>query len=249
MRVRLVSWILVALMAHATFLPPPARALDDDEVPAWVPWTLVASAVVGGLLYVFRRDRLPDPSGLPPYERARDLILDIATKDELLELAVLEDDAQIEPFLRAFFARRDPTPGTEDNEFEIEHLERYQEAFAMYGRSRQSWRSDRRRVYIVHGAPAAVHRFEVREPIDYNRDWKSAEIWEYDARPGTNPLPAILENPRLFDLIFRDVPPITGSKLFLFINDSGEGFSRLAFTTEEGEPFDASIYAIGAQLR
>jgi GWxTD domain-containing protein len=53
----------------------------------------------------------------------------------------------------AFWARRDPTPGTEDNEALEEHWRRVRHANREFATSDAGWKTDRGRVYIRHGEP------------------------------------------------------------------------------------------------
>ncbi len=99
-------------------------------------------------------------------------IISNVERNALLELATEEER---ERFVEAFWAVRDPTPGTERNEFRDEHYERIRQANRLYGRdtSRQGWMTDRGRLYILLGEP----RFRSQYPEDmliYPTD-----LWHY----------------------------------------------------------------------
>ena len=71
------------------------------------------------------------------------------------EIARLEDAAPRDrPSAWAgFWARRDPTPGTETNEALDEHFRRVRHTNKQFAANGPGWRTDRGRVYIRHGEP------------------------------------------------------------------------------------------------
>jgi GWxTD domain-containing protein len=79
----------------------------------------------------------------------------IITAEERANFRRLTTDQEREHFIQQFWERRDPTPGTPDNEFKEEHYRRiayanqnFQEAGGLAG-----WKTDRGRVYITCGPP------------------------------------------------------------------------------------------------
>jgi GWxTD domain-containing protein len=87
----------------------------------------------------------------------------------------LQTDKEREIFIGAFWRQRDPTPGTERNEFREEHYRRLQYANSMYGRSTPlpGWKTDRGRIYIILGAPKNI------ESYDQVMNVYPTEIWFY----------------------------------------------------------------------
>lgn len=80
----------------------------------------------------------------------------IISEEEKATFKTLRTSAEKEEFLRNFWERRDPTPGTPANEYREEHyrrLEAVRQQFAHEGIP--AWRTDRARIYIVHGPPAS----------------------------------------------------------------------------------------------
>ncbi len=65
-------------------------------------------------------------------------------------------------FIEAFWRKRDPNPVTLDNEYKIEHYRRIDYANTYLGRetSREGWRTDRGRYYIILGEPREIQRFD-----------------------------------------------------------------------------------------
>ncbi|MEW6364401.1 MAG: GWxTD domain-containing protein [Acidobacteriota bacterium] len=77
-------------------------------------------------------------------------------------------------FIEAFWAQRDPTPGTPTNEFRDEHYRRINYANTYFIDSPAGgWRTDRGRVYIILGKPDQVERFEETLTI------VPTEVWFY----------------------------------------------------------------------
>ncbi|MGB7295989.1 MAG: GWxTD domain-containing protein [Candidatus Aminicenantales bacterium] len=87
----------------------------------------------------------------------------------------LQTDRERDLFINAFCKQRDPTPGTDENEFKTEHYRRINHANYYYGRQvpLPGWRTDRGRIYIILGEPNDIQRFES------GQETYPAEIWFY----------------------------------------------------------------------
>jgi GWxTD domain-containing protein len=101
-------------------------------------------------------------------------------------------------FIDAFWKRRDPVPVTPENEFQIEHIRRWEHANKVIGRDTPmpGSRTDRGRVYIVNGPPFRVHPYPNTQQL-----WP-LEVWEYrdTPRPGMPPFYQIIFfKPRVFN--------------------------------------------------
>ncbi len=59
-------------------------------------------------------------------------------------------------FIEQFWARRDPDPRTIENEFREEHYRRIAYANERFTSGDPGWRTDRGRIYIVHGEPDSI---------------------------------------------------------------------------------------------
>jgi GWxTD domain-containing protein len=78
----------------------------------------------------------------------------IITGEELTAFKQLSNDEERDAFIEQFWLRRDPTPGTVENEFKEEHYRRI--AYSnenFYDDSLAGWKTDRGRVYITYGPP------------------------------------------------------------------------------------------------
>ncbi|MBP1659377.1 MAG: hypothetical protein H6P95_569 [Candidatus Aminicenantes bacterium] len=90
----------------------------------------------------------------------------------------LRTDRERGLFIEAFWKQRDPTPGSDENEFKSEHFRRISYADRYFGRDtpRPGWRTDRGRFYIILGEPREIQTFEGK-----TRTY-DAEIWFYQGK-------------------------------------------------------------------
>jgi len=93
------------------------------------------------------------------------------------EIALLED---ADPAVRGkawdeFWRKRDPTPGTDVNEFKEEFFHRVRYANENFSSLGPGWRTDRGMIYIQYGPPDQVESFP------HNIDGPPYEIWTYYA--------------------------------------------------------------------
>jgi len=103
------------------------------------------------------------PSQLAPAPSASDLawmnedVVYIMTRQERAAYKDLKTAEERSEFRKQFWLRRDPTPGTEANEFKEEHYRRISYVNAHFpGASIDGWKTDRGRIYIVYGPPDEI---------------------------------------------------------------------------------------------
>lgn len=74
----------------------------------------------------------------------------------------LKTDRERDLFIENFWKQRDPSPGTERNEFREEHYRRLNYANQYFGRStgKPGWKTDQGRVYIILGPPNNIEKYE-----------------------------------------------------------------------------------------
>ena len=79
----------------------------------------------------------------------------IITKEERQLFLKLPTDADREKYIEQFWGRRDPTPGTPENEFKTEHFKRIDYANVYFGGewAADGWRTDRGKIWIILGQP------------------------------------------------------------------------------------------------
>lgn len=103
-------------------------------------------------------------------------------KDERKVFKALDDEEAVEQFKKEFWAKRDPIPETEANEFKL----RFEERVAFADKNFRSWRSDRGRVFILLGPP----QDRSDNPLGADISQGASELWTYasikDQRIRTN---------------------------------------------------------------
>lgn len=137
-----------------------------------------AAALV--MLVCLSCSRFPEPKNLDPesrefYSKVRYII----TKEEREAfLRILPADRP--QFIEEFWERRDPTPGTEINEYKDRYFLRIEEANRMFKEgSTPGWLQERGRIYITLGPP------DNRETYPRGVDFygKPQEVWWYGYFP------------------------------------------------------------------
>ncbi len=129
----------------------------------------------------------PEAPKVSPYTKwlEQDVVYIIMPEERATFLA-LQTDAEREEFIEQFWKRRDPTPGTEENEFKDEHYRRILFANLHFptGTGKAGWRSDRGRIYIVFGPPDEIddHSTGDAAPAVPYIDW----TYRYIEGVGTN---------------------------------------------------------------
>jgi len=114
----------------------------------------------------------------------------IITPTERQVFRELASDRERDLFIEAFWRHRDPTPGTERNEFREEHYRRLTYANRYYrGQGRPGWKTDRGKVYIILGEPRTQRSFLGASSV------YPAEVWSYQGID----IPGL---PQEFDLLF-----------------------------------------------
>lgn len=77
----------------------------------------------------------------------------IITDEEKAAFKVLQTDEEREQFIEQFWLRRDPTPDTIGNEYREDHYVRIAYANERFASGKPGWKTDRGRIYIIHGKP------------------------------------------------------------------------------------------------
>lgn len=150
----------------------------------------------------------------------------IISDDEKRIFRQLKSSAQRDRFKEEFWLQRDPTPGTDKNEFKEEHYKRIDYANKWLGRetAKPGWKTDRGRIYILLGEP--------KQRRNYYGDRKLVplELWFYDADPmlGVPPFFYVIffKKWSVGDLIQYD-PTMHGPEQLIFMS-AGESFEQAA---------------------
>jgi len=80
----------------------------------------------------------------------------IIEDEECSSFVRLASNEERDRFIASFWSRRDPTPGTQKNEFKEEHYRRIAYSNDLFESSRAGWMTDRGRTYILLGPPDEI---------------------------------------------------------------------------------------------
>lgn len=114
-------------------------------------------------------------------------VLYIITPDEKAVFKKLKTPAEKDHFIEQFWKRRDPDPGTPENEYKEEYYRRIAYANDHFYSGIPGWRTDRGMIYIKFGPPQGIERHPEGGP--YSRKGKEGggftstypfEVWFYD---------------------------------------------------------------------
>ncbi len=109
----------------------------------------------------------------------------IISNAEKEEFEALLNDAHRDAFIEEFWQRRDPTPSTERNEYKEEHYRRLAFVRKMFREGIPGWKTDRGRVYLLHGPPDKESFFRSRSAISPTRQLPTTArspntiVWTY----------------------------------------------------------------------
>lgn len=174
-----------------------------------------------------------DKPGLPePYKKWLDEeVVYIITQTERDVFLKLRTDRERELFVEAFWKHRDPTPGSPQNEFKMEHYRRIAYANLYLGREAPvpGWKTDRGRMYILLGEPREIQRFAGKSGIH------DCESWFYQGESDVG-LPAG------FHLLFFKDQGLGAYKLYSPLRDGPQAL----LSSYHGDPRD---YAKAARAR
>jgi GWxTD domain-containing protein len=165
-----------------------------------------------------------------PYKKwLQEDVIYIITDDERKAFLQLSTNEEREQFIEQFWLRRDPTPDTVENEFKEEHYRRIAYANEHFASGIPGWRTDRGRIYIIHGKPDEIESHPTggsyERPIEEgggNTSTYAFEKWRY----------------RYIEGIGNDVN-------LEFVDPSGSGEYRLTMDPSEK---DALLMVPGAGL-
>ena len=145
------------------------------------------------LLFASSTLRAVDPvKNLSPHYRhwIEEEVPYIIESEERAQFLSLKTDAERDNFIKAFWAARNPDPGSEINTYEDEHYRRLAYANQFFGniKAQDGWRTDQGRIYITLGEP------KQRANYAETRNVRPLLIWFYES-----PTPAL---PPYFYIVF-----------------------------------------------
>ncbi len=116
-----------------------------------------------------------DPDDADFISKVRYIILE---KEKRVFLEVPNDEKKA--WIEEFWKKRDPDPGTEENELKMEYFNRIEQATEMFRTEPiPGWMTDRGRIYILFGPPMD----RISYPMGSGPQGKCGEIWYYGTFP------------------------------------------------------------------
>lgn len=197
---------------------------------------LIVVTAVSALLSAYQIDKKDLP---PQYTDWLKLVNYIIRSEEKDVFMMLAGNRERDIFIQTFWKQRDPTPGTPENEYKDEHIERFKYANEHFrrGSPREGWMTDMGRFYIILGPPVSIERF------DNQKGLYPAQVWYYygDREKGL---------PAHFGLVFFKRGGAGEYKLYDAVSD---GPAALMIEGRNMDPFDyeqtyEKIYEIAPTL-
>lgn len=163
-------------------------------------------------------------------EKTLDDMYPILTADEYASMLQIENDKELIKSLDEFWNNLELPLGKSRDEFRAEYEERIKYANEHFP-DRKGWgRSDRKRIYLIYGPPSYIERQEFTNiQISNSAPLHSIEIWMYMSPGNNNSLPSQGDNIHF------------GEKKFIFADETGSGFYKALYSSEESEYIDARL--------
>jgi GWxTD domain-containing protein len=105
----------------------------------------------------------------------------IINPEEAAAFIRLPNNEDRDRFVEQFWLRRDPTPGTAENEYKEEHYRRIAYSNVHFAAGNPGWKTDRGRIYIVYGPPDQI---KVQRALGSGESARPAEVWHYQSISG-----------------------------------------------------------------
>jgi GWxTD domain-containing protein len=207
---------------------------------------LVPVAVVPMFLVAQSRDALRLEEEEDYFKRwlTEDVVY-IITPEEKAVFEALTTPEEKELFIEQFWFRRDPDSRTSENQYKEEHYRRIAYANENFQAGMQGWRTDRGRVYIIHGPPDEIRSHSAGET--YNRPMHEGggttnvypfEVWRYRHIPGIGDDVELEFVDRSFSGFYKLVFSPWEKDLLLMIDNAGQTQAEeLGLARRENHPF------------
>lgn len=173
-----------------------------------------------------------------------DVLYIIAAEEKAVfeKLTTVEEKEQ---FIEQFWRRRDPDLSTAVNEYKEEHYRRIAYANEHFTAGVQGWRTDRGKIYIIHGPPDEIRSHAAGET--YNRPLSEGggttntypfEVWRYRHLPGIGSDVELEFVDRSFSGYYQLVFSPWDKDLLLRIRGAGETLAEeLGLARRQDHPF------------
>ena len=103
----------------------------------------------------------------------------ITSDQERADFKKLSDDKQRDQFIEAFWAHRNPIPGSPENPFKEEHYRRIDYANQHFAERAPGWKTDRGRFYIMYGPPKFVLSYFSSDKSRGEKGCFDSEKWHW----------------------------------------------------------------------
>ncbi|MBI4471123.1 MAG: GWxTD domain-containing protein, partial [Acidobacteria bacterium] len=141
----------------------------------------------------------------------------VITDEEKAAFKALKTDEEREQFIEQFWLRRDPTPDTFENEFKEEHYARIAYSNERYSSGKPGWKTDRGRIYIIHGKPHETQYYSAGSTYDRPFEEGGGSTQVYATEFWT----------------YRYIEGIGNNVVLEFVDPSGSGEFRLTIDPSE----------------
>lgn len=196
---------------------------------------LVLVVALGGCR-LWRLERRLDPVNSDFLNKVRYIV---TTEERRIFLELPDDDKPA--FIEGFWERRDPDPGTEENEFKDEYFQRMDEANRLFiSEGIPGWLTDRGRILILFGPPTD----KVVESMSGDPETRCMEIWYY----GNFPVIFIDSScTGHYTLATMDLTAISGLSLAYMHAFNQAQYERQTPPAEDKKKFDVRARLTGAK--
>jgi GWxTD domain-containing protein len=192
---------------------------------------LVLVAVLGGCR-LWRLERRLDAPNADFLNKVRYIV----TAEERRIFLELPDDSK-PAFIEEFWKRRDPDPGTDENEFKDEYFRRMEEANRLFiSEGIPGWLTDRGRILILFGPPTD----KVIDSMSGDVENRCMEVWYYGNFPVIFVDPSCVGH---YTLATLDLTAISGLNLTYM-----HAFNRAQFELQTPPPEDKKRFDVRARL-
>jgi GWxTD domain-containing protein len=146
-------------------------------------WASIFAAVIlmagAAVALAAWQPKAPQAQSAPEFTFSKWLNQDVVyiiADEERAAFERLTTDSERDMFIQQFWLRRDPTPGTPENEFKEEHYRRiaYADAHFATASGRPGWQTDRGHVYIAYGPADELEAHPGGAPTPY-----AYQTWKY----------------------------------------------------------------------
>jgi GWxTD domain-containing protein len=164
------------------------------------------TALIGAILVLFVLSRAAQAGGQKEADKydqwLKEEVKLLITPEEEAAFKKLSGDEEKDRFIELFWTKRDPSPGSQENEFKDEWYKRLDYVTKTYssGSVSRGWHTDMGRVYMIFGPPFRVRAGEggpKADPSGGTQIEAPPEMWMYQ------PMPALGLN-SAFTITFRN---------------------------------------------